>query len=72
MQPEPGDGIIDSTRKESMTVQELIKKLQEFPPETLVRFTADQGHIDTGEPIIEMGNRRDHPAVQNLFIDIDG
>ena len=55
-----------------MTVQELIKKLQEFPPETLVRFTAEQGHIDTGEPIIEMGNRRDHPAVQNLIIDIDG
>ena len=56
-----------------MTVQELIKKLQEFPPETLVRFTADQGHIDTCVPIIEMGDRSwPLPAVQVLFIDIDG
>jgi hypothetical protein len=62
-----------TSRKESMTVQELIKKLQEFPPETLVRFTADQGHIDTGEPVIEMGYRpwpRD--MAQVLFIDLDG
>jgi len=42
-----------------MTVQELIKKLQEFPPETLVRFTAEQGHIDTCVPIIEMSDRSD-------------
>ena len=55
-----------------MTVEELINTLRAFPPETPVRFCADGGHIDTGEPIIEMGNRRDHPAVQNLIIDIDG
>jgi hypothetical protein len=73
VQPVESDGIIDSTRKEVMTVQELIKKLQEFPPETLVRFTADQGHIDTCVPIIEMGDRSwPLPVVQVLFIDIDG
>jgi len=56
-----------------MTVQELIKKLQEFPPETLVRFTAEQGHIDTCVPIIEMSDRRDGDGHSSkLVVDLDG
>jgi hypothetical protein len=54
-----------------MTIKELIAKLQEFPEETLVRFQADMGHIDTDEPLIELGGGgAEEPTF--LFIDIDG
>jgi hypothetical protein len=63
----------DLTKEGNMTVQELIKKLQEFPPETLVRFTAEQGHIDTCMPIIEMSDRRDGDGHSSkLVVDLDG
>ena len=53
-----------------MTVAELIKKLQEFPPETPVRFQADMGHIDTDEPLLEMGEHGEYEEPV-LFIDLD-
>ena len=38
-----------------MTVEELIAKLRNFPPDMLVRFTANHGEIDTQVPCIEVG-----------------
>mgnify|MGYP007073092299 CR=1 FL=1 len=52
-----------------MTIKELITRLQEYPEETHVRFTADMGSIDTDEPVIMPGSASGKPVV---WIDIDG
>jgi hypothetical protein len=54
-----------------MTVQDLIAKLQNFPPDMLVRFTAVHGEIDTQVPCIEVGESGYHPHELVLFIDVD-
>jgi len=51
-----------------MTVQQLITKLQEFPPEAKVDFTADMGFIGTDNPAFELV---EDGSESTLYVTID-
>jgi hypothetical protein len=58
-----------------MTVAELIAKLQEFPPDAKVDFSADQGFISTDRPefLLLPDEVQDIDGTQvTLHIDLDG
>ena len=56
-----------------MTVAELIAKLQEFPLDAKVDFTADQGFIGTDSPEFDLvyGGTPQYPEEPTLYITID-
>jgi hypothetical protein len=57
-----------------MTVQDLISLLQDFPPDLLVRFSAEMGSIETNTPRIEVevADVDENWRMAVLLIDLDG
>ncbi len=53
-----------------MTVAELIAKLQTFPLDTQVEFTAEMGHIYVTDPAFELAPETDD-SPRILYIDLD-